>query len=100
MLPRTTVVLRLRDSLKMRGFQAAAVQAGSATDALRVPVMTEVIDVLTGFKRTDGQHENQPVTQPDVVIVSDPAVPSLNGDGTLPDQTIICCTYATCMDTL
>lgn len=100
MLPGAAVILGLRDSFKMRGFQAAAVQAGTPADTRRVFVVAEVIDVLTRFKGAYGQREHQPVTQPNVVLMSDAAVPRLNGDSTLPNQATVFCAHTTCMDTL
>jgi hypothetical protein len=100
MLTCTPVILGLRNSLKMRGFQAAAVHAGATANARRVIVVAEVIDMLAGFKCTNGQREHQPVTQQRLTLMSDPAVPCLSSDSTLPYQAAVFCAHATCMDTL
>ena len=98
--PRSAIILSLSYSLKMRRFQAATVQAGAPADTRGVPVVAEVINMLPRFKGTDSQREHQPVTQQCLTFMSDTAVPGLDSDSALPDQTTICRAYATCKDAL
>lgn len=81
----------------MRGFQAAAVQTCAPAYTRRVSVMTEVIDMLTRFKRADGQREDQPVTQQRFTFMSDTAISRRHSDSALPNQATVFCAYATCM---